>query len=62
MFIQIKSKNKDLSWTLNKNPNSIPLMKNQRKGLAFGWFKGEDTYNMCYKENSIKEKQQWEKR
>ena len=36
--IIIKSENPNLSYILGKNPNSIPVAKRIRKGLAVGWF------------------------
>jgi len=54
MFIQIKSENPKLSWILNKNPNTIPLIKKQRDGVSIAWFSNETTYNLRYDENTIK--------
>jgi len=54
MFIQIKSENPKLSWILNKNPSTIPLLKSQREGISMGWFSNETTYNLRYDENTIK--------
>jgi small RNA 2'-O-methyltransferase len=48
MFINFYSENKDLSWLLMKNPESIPLCKNIRKGAGIGWYDSPQSYNLAF--------------
>lgn len=49
-FCQIKSNNPDLSYVLYKNPTSGMMIKELRKGYAFGWYSNEKTYNCFFKD------------
>ncbi|MFD2611281.1 class I SAM-dependent methyltransferase [Paenibacillus gansuensis] len=58
-IVQIKSTNPQFSFLLRKNPNSGMQLRSVRKGMAYGWYSGEDTYNVYFKDadNEISYKQ-----
>lgn len=51
MLLSIKSSNQDLGYILAKNPNSLPIAKNEGNGLLFGFFDNRpDIYRVAYLE------------
>lgn len=50
-FLQLKSTNPDFSFIIRKNPASGMQAKKIRQGVSFGWFSGEDTYNIYFKDS-----------
>ncbi|CEH30517.1 methyltransferase [Aneurinibacillus migulanus] len=49
-IIQIKSSNPDFSFIIKKNPASGMQLRSIRKGIAYGWYHGTDTYNIYFKD------------
>lgn len=58
-IVQLKSTNPKLSFMLRKNPDSGMLLRSVRKGMAYGWYKDEFTFNVYFKDadNEISYKQ-----
>lgn len=58
-IIQIRSSNPQLSFLIKKNPNSGMLLRSVRKGMAYGWYTDEQTFNVYFKDadNEISYKQ-----
>lgn len=48
--LTIKSNNENLSWVLVKNPASGVQTRAIRQGTGFGWFQGEDTYHLHFRD------------
>jgi small RNA 2'-O-methyltransferase len=49
-IFQLRSLNPRFSFVVQKNPLSGMLLKNVRKGKAFGWFSDDHTYNVYFKD------------
>lgn len=58
-IIQVRSTNPQFSFLIKKNPNSGMLLRSIRKGMAYGWYTGEHTFNVYFKDadNDISYKQ-----
>ena len=49
--IQLSSTNPDLTYVISKNPATGIILKQLRKGTAFGWFSNKNTsYNILFKD------------
>jgi hypothetical protein len=49
--MQIKSNNPNFSFIIRKNPSSGMIIEAVRKGYLFGWYTGENTYNLYFKDS-----------
>ncbi|AIQ11237.1 class I SAM-dependent methyltransferase [Paenibacillus durus] len=58
-IVQVSSTNPQFSFLIKKNPNSGMMLRSIRKGMAYGWYTGEQTYNVYFKDadNEISYKQ-----
>ncbi|NQX60332.1 class I SAM-dependent methyltransferase [Paenibacillus qinlingensis] len=58
-IVQVKSTNPKFSFLIKKNPNSGIMLRSIRKGLAYGWYTNDATYNVYFKDadNEISYKQ-----
>lgn len=58
-IVQVKSSNPMLSFLIKKNPNSGMLLRTVRKGVAYGWYTNDSTFNVYFKDadNEISYKQ-----
>lgn len=58
-IVQVKSTNPLFSFLIKKNPNSGMQLRSIRKGMAYGWYTDELTFNVYFKdaENEISYKQ-----
>lgn len=58
-IVQVKSSNPMLSFLIKKNPNSGMLLRSVRKGMAYGWYTNDSTFNVYFKDadNEISYKQ-----
>ncbi|MGZ7444095.1 class I SAM-dependent methyltransferase [Paenibacillus sp. TH7-28] len=58
-IIQVRSTNPQFSFLIKKNPHSGMLLRSIRKGMAYGWYTGEHTFNVYFKDadNDISYKQ-----
>ncbi|MNW37264.1 bifunctional 3-demethylubiquinone-9 3-methyltransferase/ 2-octaprenyl-6-hydroxy phenol methylase [compost metagenome] len=58
-IVQVKSTNPQFSFLIKKNPNSGMILRSIRKGMAYGWYTDESTYNVYFKDadNEISYKQ-----
>lgn len=58
-IVQIRSTNPSFSFLIRKNPNSGMLLRAIRKGLAYGWYSDEQTFNVYFKDadNEVSYKQ-----
>lgn len=50
-FLQIKSTNPDISYVLLRNPSSGMQIKSIRKGLGFGYYDTDTSYNVYFKDS-----------
>jgi len=56
MIIDVKSTNPDLSWCLNKNPETVakdPFTRDLRKGRVFGWFLSVNHFRLWFKDAAV---------
>ncbi|MCG7408960.1 class I SAM-dependent methyltransferase [Paenibacillus sp. ACRRX] len=58
-IVQLKSANPQFTFLIKKNPNSGMQLRSIRKGMAYGWYSDESTYNVYFKDadNEISYKQ-----
>ncbi|GKS13069.1 hypothetical protein YDYSY3_40690 [Paenibacillus chitinolyticus] len=58
-IVQLSSTNPQFSYLIRKNPESGMLLRPVRKGIAYGWYTGENTFNVYFKDadNEISYKQ-----
>lgn len=58
-IVQIKSTNPQFSFLIKKNPHSGMILRSIRKGMAYGWYSDEQTFNVYFKDadNEISYKQ-----
>jgi 2-polyprenyl-3-methyl-5-hydroxy-6-metoxy-1,4-benzoquinol methylase len=58
-IVQLKSSNPQFSFAISKNPASGMLLRSIRKGMGYGWFSDERTYNVYFKDadNEVSYKQ-----
>lgn len=58
-IVQVKSTNPQFSFLIKKNPNSGMMLRSIRRGLAYGWYTDEQTFNVYFKDadNEISYKQ-----
>jgi small RNA 2'-O-methyltransferase len=58
-IVQIRSTNPRFSFLIKKNPGSGMMLRPVRRGIAYGWYTGEQTYNVYFKDadNEISYKQ-----
>lgn len=58
-IVQVKSTNPQLSFIIKKNPDSGMQVRSVRKGLAYGWYTDDSTFNVYFKDadNEISYKQ-----
>ncbi|WCF11473.1 methyltransferase domain-containing protein (plasmid) [Paenibacillus thiaminolyticus] len=49
-IIQVKSSNPNFSFVIRKNPATGMLLREIRKGLGYGWFSDDNTYNVYFKD------------
>ncbi|MFC5452138.1 class I SAM-dependent methyltransferase [Paenibacillus aestuarii] len=58
-IVQIRSTNPQLSFLIKKNPNSGMMLRSIRKGMAYGWYTDQQTFNVYFKDadNEISYKQ-----
>ncbi|MED1796685.1 class I SAM-dependent methyltransferase [Brevibacillus nitrificans] len=58
-IVQMSSKNPYFSFMIKKNPQSGLSVRSVRKGVAYGWYTNETTYNVYFKDadNDISYKQ-----
>lgn len=58
-IVQMKSENPHFSFMIKKNPGSGMSLRSVRKGMAYGWYADEKTYNVYFKDadNEISYKQ-----
>jgi SAM-dependent methyltransferase len=49
-IIQLKSTNPKLSFIIKKNPSSGMLLRPIRKGMAYGWYTDDETFNIYFKD------------
>lgn len=48
MLIKLESTNENLSWVIQKNPESIPTARIIRQGVGIGWFENLTRYKMVF--------------
>lgn len=58
-IVQLKSQNPEFSFLIKKNPNSGMLLRSIRKGIGYGWYTDDTTFNVYFKDadNEISYKQ-----
>lgn len=58
-IVQIRSANPQFSFLIKKNPGSGMMLRAIRKGMAYGWYSNDETYNIYFKDadNEISYKQ-----
>lgn len=58
--VQIRSTHPQFSFLIKKNPNSGMQLRSVRRGMAYGWYADEQTYNVYFKDadNEVSYKQQ----
>ncbi|MBW7452578.1 class I SAM-dependent methyltransferase [Paenibacillus sepulcri] len=58
-IVQLKSTNPRFSFLIKKNPGTGMLLRSVRKGMAYGWYTDEATFNVYFKDadNEISYKQ-----
>lgn len=58
-IVQLKSTNPNFSFVIRKNPHSGMLLRAVRKGMAYGWYTDESTFNVYFKDadNEVSYKQ-----
>ncbi len=58
-IVQVSSTNPQFSFLIKKNPHSGMMLRSIRKGMAYGWYSNEQSYNVYFKDadNEISYKQ-----
>lgn len=58
-IVQLKSTNPSFSFVIRKNPQTGMLLRAVRKGMAYGWYSDEATFNVYFKDadNEVSYKQ-----
>ncbi|MFX3635890.1 MAG: class I SAM-dependent methyltransferase [Candidatus Pristimantibacillus sp.] len=58
-IVQVKSTNPEFSFLIRKNPETGMLLRSVRKGMAYGWYADDSTFNVYFKDadNEISYKQ-----
>jgi small RNA 2'-O-methyltransferase len=58
-IVQLKSNHPQYSFLIKKNPGSGMQLRAVRKGMAYGWYSNDETYNVYFKDadNEISYKQ-----
>ncbi|MGG4494879.1 methyltransferase domain-containing protein [Brevibacillus reuszeri] len=58
-IVQLRSQNPDFSFLIKKNPRSGMLLRSIRKGIGYGWYTDDSTFNVYFKDadNEISYKQ-----
>lgn len=58
-IVQLKSSNPAFSYLIKKNPHSGLMLRSIRKGIAYGWYTDDSTFNVYFKDagNEISYKQ-----
>jgi len=58
-IVQVSSTNPQFSFLIKKNPHSGMMLRSIRRGMAYGWYTDERTYNVYFKDadNEISYKQ-----
>ncbi|WP_138755689.1 class I SAM-dependent methyltransferase [Paenibacillus sinopodophylli] len=58
-IVQLKSTNPNFSFIIRKNPHSGMLLRAVRKGMAYGWYTDDTTFNVYFKDadNEVSYKQ-----
>jgi 2-polyprenyl-3-methyl-5-hydroxy-6-metoxy-1,4-benzoquinol methylase len=58
-IVQLRSTNPQFSFLIRKNPDSGMMLRAIRKGMAYGWYTDEQTFNVYFKDadNDISYKQ-----
>ncbi|OMF22058.1 SAM-dependent methyltransferase [Paenibacillus sp. FSL H8-0548] len=58
-IVQLKSTNPSFSFVIRKNPHTGMLLREMRKGMAYGWYTDEGTFNVYFKDadNEVSYKQ-----
>ncbi|MBD0383270.1 class I SAM-dependent methyltransferase [Paenibacillus sedimenti] len=58
-IVQVRSTNPKLSFIIKKNPESGAILRSIRKGIAYGWYTDDSTFNVYFKDadNEISYKQ-----
>lgn len=49
-IVQLKSNHPQLSFLIRKNPASGMMLRSIRKGMAYGWYRDEQTFNVYFKD------------
>jgi SAM-dependent methyltransferase len=49
-IVQLKSTNPQLTFLIKKNPQSGMQLRPVRKGIAYGWYSDDTTYNVFFKD------------
>lgn len=58
-IVQVRSTNPQFSFLIKKNPNSGMMLRSIRRGMAYGWYTDQQTFNVYFKDadNEISYKQ-----
>ncbi|MDN4066613.1 class I SAM-dependent methyltransferase [Paenibacillus vini] len=58
-IVQVRSTNPQFSFLIKKNPNTGMMLRSIRKGMAYGWYTDEQSYNVYFKDadNEVSYKQ-----
>jgi 2-polyprenyl-3-methyl-5-hydroxy-6-metoxy-1,4-benzoquinol methylase len=58
-IVQVRSTNPQFSFLIKKNPNSGMLLRSIRRGMAYGWYTDQQTFNVYFKDadNEVSYKQ-----
>lgn len=58
-IVQVASTNPHFSFLIRKNPSSGMMLRSIRKGMAYGWYSDDQTYNIYFKDadNEVSYKQ-----
>ncbi|MBQ4900274.1 class I SAM-dependent methyltransferase [Paenibacillus sp. Marseille-P2973] len=58
-IVQFRSTNPQFSFLIKKNPNTGMMLRSIRKGMAYGWYTDEQSYNVYFKDadNEVSYKQ-----
>lgn len=49
-IVQVKSTHPQFSFLIRKNPGSGMMLRSIRKGMAYGWYRDEQTFNVYFKD------------
>jgi len=58
-IVQVRSTNPQFSFLIKKNPNTGMMLRSIRRGMAYGWYTDQQTFNVYFKDadNEISYKQ-----